>query len=203
MSKTKQERLRRWTLAALFAALIGAGASMSIPLPISVVPISLQNLFVVLAALLLGPLAASLATLVFLAVGALGAPVFAGMKGGLVVILAGPTGGFLIGYLLAAMVAGLIAGKPGPKELSQRRLRRYLRLALASGLGFLLIYIPGLLRLHSILNRGAFFQVIQGNWSKTLLVGLLPFLPGDAIKFAISLPIAMRLRNFLILTEDD
>jgi biotin transport system substrate-specific component len=169
----------RITLTALFAALIAGGGFISIPLPFSPVPIVLQNLFIVLAGLVLGPMLGSAAVLLYLMAGALGLPVFAGAAGG-IARFSGPTGGFLVGYFFSALTAGIIAGKPlTVKEAPLPRL------ALAAALGFLAAYIPGLLWL---------FRFV-GTWPKTIVGGLLPFLPGDLIKAALVTAAAKRLRR--------
>lgn len=87
-----------------FAALTFAGARIVIPtLP---VPMTLQTSFVLLAGALLGPRLGALSQLVYLAVGALGAPVFA--AGGGWGYFAGPTGGYLVGFPLGAWLCGLV-----------------------------------------------------------------------------------------------
>src|SRR6056297_2752500 len=80
---------------ALLVALISAGAFISVPIPGSPVPIVLQNMFVILAGLVLPAGWAALTVGVYLLLGAVGLPVFAGATGGLA-HLAGPTGGFLM-----------------------------------------------------------------------------------------------------------
>jgi len=177
--KTPKNAVIRLTLAALFAALIAGGTFVTVPLPFSPVPIVLQNLFVVLAGLVLGPALGATAVALFLVAGALGLPVFAGASGG-VAHFAGPTGGFLAGYLLAPLAAGLIAGKPHAERKSALP-----RLILAAVLGLLVIYIPGVIRLLRFV----------GSWPKAFAAGVLPFLPGDAVKAFIAAAAAGRLRR--------
>ncbi len=168
------------TLVALFAALIAAGTFIAFPLPVSPVPIVLQNLFVVLAGLVLGPALGAAAVAVYLLVGAVGAPVFAGATGGFAHFF-GPTGGYLAGYLAAALVAGLVAGKPRPEVKTP-----ILALAAAAVLAFLAVYVPGVLRLKAVLGA---------DWSKALAAGFLPFIAGDLVKAAIAVAVAPRLRR--------
>jgi biotin transport system substrate-specific component len=170
------------TFIALFAALTAAGTFIAIPLPFSPVPVAMQNLFAVLAGLCLGPLLGSLSVALYLAAGALGAPVFAGASGGIARLL-GPTGGYLLGYLFAALVAGLIAGLPRTGTRSP-----LWRLILAAALGLLVVYIPGMFRLKQLMDLG---------WVQTLIGGALPFLPGDAAKAAAAAMIAPRLRRLI------
>ena len=182
-----RERLLRLTMTALFAALIAGGTFVSVPLPFSPVPVVLQNLFAVLAGLVLGPVSGAAAVALYLGAGALGAPVFAGAAGG-VARLAGPTGGFLAGYLAATFLAGLIAGKPG-----MERKRSTPRLALAAAAGFLAIYVPGLLWLRRF----------TGGWAGTLTAGFFPFLIGDVIKAVLAVICAGRLRRALSTEMDE
>jgi biotin transport system substrate-specific component len=168
------------TLTALFAALIAAGAFIAIPLPFSPVPVVLQNLFAVLAGLVLGPLRGGAAAALYLLAGALGAPVFAGARGG-ILHFAGPTGGFLIGYLLAALLAGLAAGSPrGDRDAPLRRI------ILGGILGFAVIYLPGVVRLKMVLGT---------SWAGAFSAGCLPFLIGDLLKGIAAAAAAPRLRR--------
>ena len=167
----------RITLTALFAALISGGGFVAVPLPFSPVPIVLQNLFIVLSGLVLGPALGAAAVGLYLAAGALGLPVFSGAGGG-IARFASPTGGFLIGYFFAALCAGSIAGTP------KKDIPLY-RIALAAAAGFLVVYIPGLLWLYR------FF----GSWPKTFAAGFFPFLIGDAIKVVIAATASKRLRR--------
>ena len=98
--------------ASLFAALTAAGAYIA--LPIGPVPIVMQNLFVMLAGLILGSRWGFAAIAVYLLAGAVGLPVFAGGVGGFSRFL-GPTGGYLLGYLPAVFCIGLISQKTKPK----------------------------------------------------------------------------------------
>ena len=161
---------------ALFAALIAGGTFIAIP--IGPVPIVLQNLFTLLAGLVLGPLLGAASVALYLFAGLLGAPVFAGFTGG-ITRFAGPTGGFLIGYLLMAIIAGLIAGKH-EKKISK------IRLAIAVSAGLLVVYVPGI----------AWLKFRFGlDWYAALVTGFLPYLPGDLLKGIAAVLIAGRLRN--------
>ncbi len=169
-------------LVALFAALTAAGTFIAVPVPGSAVPVVLQNLFALLAGLVLGPALGTAAVGIYLLIGAIGLPVFAGAKGGIAHFF-GPTGGYLIGYALCALVAGLIAGKPRSDKRTTLPI-----LALASVLGLVALYVPGVLRLKAVLGAG---------WPKALSVGLLPFLVGDAVKAAAATAVAGRLRRLV------
>ncbi|MCL2093093.1 MAG: biotin transporter BioY [Treponema sp.] len=174
----KRRTTLRISFTALFAALTAGG--MFAAIPIGPVPIVLQNLFALLSGLILGPLLGGAAVALYLGAGILGFPVFAGGTGGLA-HLAGPTGGYLVGYLLAALAAGLIAGRPRrgiPTPLP--------RIIIATAAGLLVVYLPGLYRLKTLSGM---------DWPMSLTVGLVPFLLGDALKGAAAVLISPRLRR--------
>ena len=162
--------------ASLLAALTAVGAYIAIP--IGPVPIVLQNLFILLAGLLLGPNWGSASVAVYLLAGILGLPVFAGGTGGIGRIV-GPTGGYLLGFLPAVYLIGLISKKGGQKTLMD---------VAAMIAGTIVIYACGV----------AWLKTLTGmTLAKTLAVGMYPFLIGDAIKIAAALPIARGLRPII------
>ncbi len=166
-------QLRMTVYASLLAALIAAGAYLA--LPIGPVPVVLQNLFVFLAGLLLGSRWGVASVGVYLLAGALGLPVFAGGIGG-IGRLAGPTGGYLVGFLPAVFVIGLITEKAKDGVLIE---------VMAMVCGTVIIYLFGVTWLK-LLTRMTL--------SKTLAIGLYPFLLGDSIKIAAAVPIVRALR---------
>ena len=158
--------------AVLFAALTAMGAFIAIP--IGPVPIVMQNLFVMLAGLLLGWRWGLASVGIYLLAGLCGLPVFAGGQAG-IGRLVGPTGGYLIGYLPAVYLIGRFGARPD---------RRWVRDIAAMVLGTLVLYTCGI----------AWLKVITGlSWPKALAVGMLPFLIGDALKIAAAVPIARAL----------
>jgi biotin transport system substrate-specific component len=169
-------QLRNLVLASLMAALTSVGAYIHIPL--GPVPIVLQNLFVLLAGLLLGPRWGAASIGVYVLVGACGLPVFAGGKGGLAT-LAGPTGGYLAGFVMGALVAGWIAHR-GP--------RRVVWDVVAVALGSLVIYACGIPWLK---------LVTAWSWDKALSVGLAPFVLGDAVKAIVAVMLSKALRPMM------
>ena len=111
-----QNRTTLLILTALFAALTAVGAWISIPLPFTTVPITLATMGASAGALL-GPWYGSLSMIIYLLLGAVGAPVFHNMTGGLG-ILTGPTGGYLIGYITSALLCGLLINTMCKKNLA-------------------------------------------------------------------------------------
>ncbi|MFP4643886.1 MAG: biotin transporter BioY [Spirochaetales bacterium] len=152
----------------LFTALIAAGSYISIPIPGSPAPVVLANLFAVLAGIVLGPKAGAASTTLYLMLGLAGLPIFAAGAGG-VAHLAGPTGGFLVGYLLAAIVAGSLFGL-----LSKRTsFRCTVAGGLAAAAGLLAVYIPGVVWMSVVLELSP---------AAAFAAGVIPFLPGDIAK---------------------
>lgn len=166
-------QLRMTVFASLLAALMAAGAYLAIP--IGPVPIVLQNMFVLLAGLLLGSRWGFASVAVYLLAGACGLPVFAGGLGGIGRIV-GPTGGYLIGYLPAVFITGYISQKAG-KRIGWD--------ILAMICGTVILYACGV----------TWLKILTGmTWPKTLAVGMYPFLAGDACKIAAAAVIARALR---------
>lgn len=160
----------------LFAALTAVGAYISIP--VGPVPIVLQNLFILLCGLLLGSNWGSASVLLYLFLGAIGLPVFAGGTGG-IAHFAGPTGGYLIAYLPAVFVIGLISERKNPSVLFD---------LLALVTGSLIIYALGV----------SWLKIVTGmSFMKSLSVGMFPFLFGDVLKIAVAVPIAGYLRPII------
>ncbi len=168
-----RQGLRMTVFSALMAALMAVGAYLSIPL--GPVPIVLQNMFVLLAGLLLGSRWGLASVAVYLLAGAVGLPVFAGGLGG-IGRLAGPTGGYLLGYLPAVWVAGFIAAKTRGHIVGD-----VAAMVCASAL----VYACGVSWLKVLTSM---------TWAKTLAVGLYPFVVGDGLKIAAAAVIARALR---------
>ena len=168
--------LRMTVLSALFAALIAVGAFIAIP--IGPVPIVMQNFFVLLTGLLLGPRWGVIACGVYLLAGALGLPVFAGGTGGIGRFF-GPTGGYLLAYLPAVFLTGWI---------SQNKKKAVVWDSLAMILASIVIYTLG----------ASWLKVSTGmTWSKSLAVGMLPFLLGDALKIIAAVVVARAARPMI------
>ncbi len=170
---------------ALFAALICAGALITIPL--GPVPIVLQNAFAIMAGLLLGPLQGAGAVGIFLILGALGLPVFSGGRGG-IAVLTGPTAGYLAGYFIGALVAGFAMNRlAGDKDIPMAKALPII--ISATIMGFLVVYIPGVLVLRKALHLGL---------AEALAKGFTPFILGDLIKTAVVVPVVLKVRPIVL-----
>jgi biotin transport system substrate-specific component len=161
-----------------FTLLTAFSAHASVPVPGTMVPVSLQTVMVLLSGLLLGPVLGASAQALYLAIGAMGAPVFAAGMG--VPYLFGPTGGYLLAFPAAAALAGVVAaaarGGAG---------RRSATLAVAAVLATATVYAGGWAQL----------SLLTGDAGMALRLGVLPFLVGDAVKIVVAVILANRLRR--------
>ena len=159
---------------ALFVAVL---AQVKIPLPFTPVPLTGQTFAVLLVGATLGSTRGAASMLLYIALGALGLPVFAGGASGMT-YLSGATLGYLVGFVMAATVIGLLA---------ERGLERSVRTSILPFLiGTIIIYVCGV----------AWLTIMLGSLNQAIAAGLLPFLIGDAIKLiaaSIALPAGWRL----------
>jgi len=163
----------------LGALLVAAAAQVSIPLPGTPVPMTLQPMAVLLVGGLLGARLGALSMILYLAMGAAGLPVFTPTVPLLgFARLLGPTGGYLLAYPVAAYAVGVLTPgwQPGVNK-------PWLRTALSVISGLLLIHLGGLAQL----------AILTGNLSAAARFGTLPFLLGDLLKIAVLVPILARL----------
>ena len=103
-------KIQDLTLIALMAALTCILGPMSIALPFTPVPISFTNLVIYFSIMVIGMKRGTISYLVYLLIGAVGLPVFSGFSGGLAK-LAGPTGGYLVGFIFLALISGFFTEK--------------------------------------------------------------------------------------------
>lgn len=153
------------TLLALAGSLLIAILAQ-IAVPVGPVPISGQTLGVLLVAAILGPRRGAAAVAMYLFEGAIGLPVFAGGRAGLIVLM-GPTGGYLVGFMAAALVVGSLA------RLGMDRRPSTTFVAMIAGSA--VIYGFGVVWLAQFTG-----------WSAVLQFGVYPFLFGDLLKAAIA-----------------
>ena len=182
---------------ALFAALICSGCFISIP--IGLVPVTVQNMFALMSGVILGSIHGAAAVGIFLLLGALGIPVFSGVKGG-IAIISGPTGGFLIGYFVGALAAGLIAGSP---KLEEKKLTAKVvgKIILATLVAFILNYVAGIPWFMSVMEAKGAAKSLH----EALKICLIPFIPGDSIKIIVTIILSLLIRPVVAryLTDDD
>ncbi len=161
-------RLRDIGLVLAGTALLVLGSRISVPLPGSPVPFTLQTLAVLLVGGALGLRRGAISAVLFIALGVVGLPVFAESRHGLDVIL-GTTGGYLLGFVVAAALVGRLA------ELGwDRHLGGSVGMNL---LGTAVVYLVGV----------PWLAVTAGvSLGQAVSLGLVPFLVGDAIKLLVA-----------------
>ncbi len=166
---------------ALGALLVAVAAQVVVPLPFTPVPMTLQPLAVLVVGGLLGAGAGVSALILYIALGALGFPVFAAGGSG-VLHLIGPTGGYLLAFPVAAGVAGALV-RPAPSSV--------LRVLVACAIGMVIIHVGGVAQL----------ALLGGDPGTAFRIGFVPFLTGDLLKVglaaAITLAVGPRLRPLL------
>ena len=168
---------------AIFAAIIAVLAQISVPM-VSGVPVTLQTLAIALAGIVLGGKRGALAAIVYLILGAVGLPVFAGLKGGIGVLF-GMTGGFIISFPLLAFAAGTAADAAAGKET----LSRIFIIAAGLAIGAVLNYAVGTI----------WFAVVSGSSIATGIAACVaPFVVNDIIKFILAYWLGMILKKALI-----
>jgi biotin transport system substrate-specific component len=165
------------TRVALMAAVTAVTAQITIPLPFSPVPFTLQVLAVILSGLLLGPRYGALSQAIYVLIGAIGVPVFAGFSGGLGIVL-GPTGGYLLSYPAAAAVAGLATHA----ATSASRRRGLWTSFLWGCAGLAIIYTIGTTWLAMVTDLP---------FAVALAQGVLPFVVLDLVKVVLAALVAV------------
>ena len=156
----EKETLKNILLVLGGVAFLSLMSQVIIPLPFTPVPISLGTFGVTLMALLYGRKLGTATILSYVAAGSLGAPIFAGFKSG---SLFSPTGGYILGYIVATIILGYLSDKGVTKSYVKTFFSLLLSSAIILTLGSLVLslFMPG---------KNAF------------MIGVRPFLPGDAIK---------------------
>jgi len=164
----------------IFAAIIAAMAQISIPLT---VPVTLQTFAIMLAGIVLGPKKGAIATLVYILLGAVGVPVFANFTGGLAIVT-GATGGFIVTFPLLAICAGI-----GDNMYGRGRAIGKIWLFSWLVIGVLVNYLCGLLW---------FMQVTSFDFITSLGYCVVPFIPGDIVKVALSAVAGRQIKSALV-----
>ncbi|KUG03417.1 substrate-specific component bioy of biotin ecf transporter [hydrocarbon metagenome] len=175
MVRPNNSPLRRMVYAAMFGALTAIASLIVIPL--QPLPITLQTLFTSLAGVLLGGYTGALSQVIYVLLGIIGLPVFAGGKAGIGILL-GPSGGYLIGFIVGAYVIG--------KIVEARREPGLAWIVLALVVGNLVIYTLGTIQLSIVTH----FSL-----HKALMVGVVPFLIGDLLKLFTAAWLGLKLRK--------
>jgi biotin transport system substrate-specific component len=175
------ERTKAWLFDFLVivtgSILLSLSARFSFPVPFSPVPITLQTLVVLYLGLTLGKERAFASIMAYIGQGVIGFPVFAGGKAGFAV-LAGPTGGYILGFAFAAYITGLAAERGMDRKIITN--------FLAMLVGNIIIYA-----------FGAFWLSLFLGANKALTLGVLPFIPGDLVKIFVAVSLLPLGRRFI------
>ncbi|UCC93347.1 MAG: biotin transporter BioY [Thermoplasmata archaeon] len=161
--RDETETLNRFMLAFVFACLTGLGAYLRVYTPLSPVPFTAQVFFVLLSGAVLGSRWGGASQMIYVLLGAVGVPWFAGGASGLEYV-AGATGGYLVGFVLAAAFVGLMV---------ERRTRDVVNLVPVMVAGVLIIYAIGASWLAVVLGLSA---------AEAIALGVAPFLLLDVVK---------------------
>ena len=177
METKTRRRVYPLVMTAVMAAVICAVAPFA--LPVGPIPITLGTLVMYLAGYVLGGKRAGAAVLVYVLLGAVGVPVFNGFAGGLGVV-AGPTGGYIVGFIPLALLSGLAV-----ERFPDSRVLQFAGMILATAVLYAL---------------GTAWYCVQAG--KTLGVALgacvFPFIPGDLAKMVVALVLGPVLRERLV-----
>ena len=160
-------RTKQMVLIALMTAVTCVLGPLSIPLPFSPVPISLTNFAIFLAIFVLGMKNGTISFIIYLLLGAVGVPVFSSFRGGFQV-LAGPTGGYLIGFIFLALIMGFALDHFN---------RKLVPTIIGMIIGMAVCYAFGTVWLAKLLSL---------SFKEGLMMGVIPYLPGDAAKIIIA-----------------
>ena len=160
-------RTKQMVLIALMTAVTCVLGPLSIPLPFSPVPISLTNFAIFLAIFALGMKSGTISFIIYLLLGAVGVPVFSSFRGGFQV-LAGPTGGYLIGFIFLALIMGFALDHFD---------RKLVPTIIGMIIGMAVCYAFGTVWLAKLLSL---------SFKEGLMMGVIPYLAGDAAKIIIA-----------------
>lgn len=171
----RDHKIYHLTMTAVMAAITCVLAPIA--LPIGPVPVTLCTLVLYLSQYLLGWKRGTVSCLVYLLLGIMGAPVFAGFTGGFGKLL-GPTGGYIVGYLGVAAVTGLAV------ERFRSRWAHLLGMAAGTALCY-------------GLGTAWYCLITQSGVASALVLCVLPFIPGDLVKMAAALTFGPMIRSRL------
>jgi biotin transport system substrate-specific component len=164
IASTQRTRTLQAAFVVAGSALLALGAQVSVPLPLGMPPITGQTFALALVVALLGARGAALASVLYLAEGALGLPVFSphGLPG--IARFAGPSAGYLLAFPLGAYVTGVLFDRGLWSSFAGR--------LLAIVIGSAVVFLGG----------ATWLTHFVGSFPKALAVGVAPYLIGDALK---------------------
>ena len=175
-TKTMKTPVRDLCFVGIFTAIIAALSQLSIPMPYGV-PMTMQTFAIMFAGIVLGAKRGALSALVYVLIGAIGAPVFAGFAGGMGIVL-GMTGGFILSFPLVALFAGMGEGR-----------KKLIWFVMGLCAGVIINYICGML----------WFSFVMASDLKIAFTAcVLPFIPTDIVKLVLAAVIGRRVKGALL-----
>lgn len=169
-------KIREMTMIAMATALMAIFSQISIPVPFTTVPITLQVFAVILIATILECKLATISIVIYILLGGIGVPVFANFSAGLNKLV-GATGGYIWGFLLMAIIIGKLSEKNNKKLLF-----------VAGYLGLAIDYILGTLQLKFVLGLSI---------KQAIMAGVTPFIVKDIIVVFIAITVAIVVKKNL------
>ncbi|MEG1310539.1 MAG: biotin transporter BioY [Romboutsia sp.] len=151
----------------LFAAITSILSQISIPLPFTTVPLTMQVFAVAISGIILGAKKGFISQTIYILMGAIGIPVFAEMTAGIGIVI-GPTGGFILGFPLMSLIIGYFTEK----------FKKNTYIGIGMLLGLIIDYIIGTI-MFSFITKVTFIQGI--------IVCVVPFILADLIKLSLAI----------------
>ncbi|MEW6055771.1 MAG: biotin transporter BioY [Bdellovibrionota bacterium] len=173
VSPTASQVLSRSAWIVFYALATALAAQVKIPLPGTLVPMTLQTAIVLLAGLHLGAGGGAISQLLYISGGVLGLPFFAGGTAALL----GPTGGYLIGFVLAAWTLGFFKRWSGKIFIHGES---FIALWLMTFAASIVLFVPGVIQLK---------YVTVSTWETAFAMGVVPFIIGDLLKVSLTVSI--------------
>lgn len=150
----------------IFASITAILSQISIPLPFTTVPLTMQVFAVALSGVILGAKKGFISQIIYIIIGAIGMPVFAQMNGGIGAIV-GPTGGFILGFPFMSLVIGYFSEK----------FKSHLYIVVGMLIGLVIDYAIGTLMFSSVMKMSI---------DKSLMACVIPFIPVDLLKIGLA-----------------
>lgn len=157
---------REIIMCGLFAGITSILSQISIPIPFTTVPLTMQIFAVALSGLILGAKNGFISQLIYILIGIIGMPVFAQMTGGINIVM-GPTGGFILGFPIMALVIGYFSEK----------FKKTIYIVIGMILGLSIDYLIGTIMFTSITNM---------TFTQGIMACVIPFIPIDLIKIGLA-----------------
>ena len=170
-------------ICSLFSAILCCLAFIQLTIPFTTIPITLQTLGVCIVGAVLGKKYGTISVVIYVLMGLCGIPVFAGMTGGMAVLV-GPTGGYILGFILSAFVIGYLCEKLYKRN--DTILSKYIKVFISMIVGLIVVYIFGTIQ---------FMLVSKITLLEALVLAVIPFVPLDIIKIIVGTVITLFIKS--------